>query len=163
MNIFRLSDDPAEAALFVDDTHVYSQLHENALMLSTALNEHGVNHPAAMGSTHINHPTTAWVREGRGNYRWVYDFTQALYAEKVYRYGGGHDSWEECVAKLPRSPECLSFETTPMPIVGTASEYDGDDAVEAYRWAYAQSEREYVRGRDAPDWYRQMRQPEVPA
>lgn len=159
MNIFRLSDDPEEAAKMVDDVHVYSQLKENAQMLSTAVNIRGGGHEAAYKSGFVNHPTTRWVRERRGNYRWTYDFTQALYAEKCYRYGGGHSSWEDCVSELPRSPAWLEIGTTRLPPVGTPANYPepDPDPVEAYRWGYAQSEREYERGREPPTWYVERR------
>lgn len=159
MNIFRLDDNPEAAARMVDDTHVHSQIKENAQMLSTAVNIRGGGHDAAYNSGFVNHPTTRWVREKRGNYRWTYDFTQALYAEKVYRHGGGHASWTDCVKRLPRNPDWLEIGVTRLPPVGTPATHPADepDPVEAYRWAYAQTERSYELGREPPEWYVERR------
>lgn len=165
MNIFRLDDDPETCARFLEDGHINSHILENALMLSTALREHGYADDDSeaddylYGSTHVNHPSTQWVMEKRGNFQWLYWFTKAVYKEKQKRYGGSHNSWTECVSRMPQAPTCLPVGTSEQPVVGGATEFfDAETSVvEAYRANYVQSNRRYDNGRKKPDWFDEYR------
>lgn len=159
MNIFRLDNDPELAAQYLEDKHTMSQLQEAALMLSTVLRQNGHNDEYLYGSTHQNHPCTVWVGEGRENFAWLYDLAEACFEEKEYRYGPGHSSWEDTVALMPREPECLPEGGTLQPLVGGATDYvkgpnaqSFDGVVRAYRQHYFDSEREFSRARDPPEW-----------
>lgn len=159
MNIFRLDNDPKQAAQYLEDNHVMSQLQEGALMMSAALRLNGRDDDFLYGTTHENHPSTKWVREGRQNFAWMYDLVEACYEEKVHRWGPGHASWEDTVKLMPREPDCLPEGDTIQPVVGTATEYVNgpnaqsfDGVVRAYRQAYFDSDREYELGRARPDW-----------
>lgn len=154
MNIFRLDNDPEAAAQAHRNNHVMSGIQESALMLSTVLREHGRDDDFLYGSTHQNHPVTEWVGEARQNFAWTYDYCEALYHEKVDRWGGGHASFTECVSKMPREPDCIPAGETEPPIVGGATEFDTDDPVEAYRWHYITSvdpDDEY-KNAEPPKW-----------
>ncbi len=166
MNIFRLHNNPEKAAQFVDDTHVNSHILENAQMLSTALRLNGFEADYIYGATHQHHPCTKWVASHVNNFAWLYDMTQALHAEKQYRYGGCHKSWRETVKKMPRTPDCLPHGGSVQPVVGTATQfYDEDEqnVVEAYRRGYAETpDRSYNKGREPPEWYQELTAMEAP-
>ena len=93
MNIFYLSNDPAECARFHNDRHVIKMILETSQLLSTA---HRVldgtlsvgrsasgrkktsyvlmdqREPVLYSATHINHPSAIWVRQSYANYVWLY-------------------------------------------------------------------------------------------
>lgn len=55
-------------------------------MLSTALNEHGLEDIAWYGSTHTNHPLAIWTRTSAENWFKMRDYMSALH-ESFYGYG----------------------------------------------------------------------------
>lgn len=113
MNIFFLSLNPVDAAQYQCDKHVVKMILETAQLLCTA---HRVldgvqlvsettgkllqkyRHPDTemddllYKSTHINHPSSKWVRKTSGNYMWAYCHFLALCEEYEHRYGRQHAS-----------------------------------------------------------------------
>lgn len=159
MNVFRLADGPVMAARYHCDQHVNKMLIEAAQMLSTALREQGVDDDHLYRSTHVNHPTSVWVREGRENFAWVRDLAVALAREYARRYDHdgpeAHKTYREVITEIPRRPDAIPEGSTPQPLA-MPDEYHTDDPVEAYRAYYRGDKREfatYERGRDAPDWF----------
>ena len=111
MNIFYLHRDPVIAAKVQYNKHVVKMIIEYAQMLSTAhrmldgtqytdsssgrriqrwrldnSNMDGVLYKAS----HINHPSTRWVRENAIQYQYAYDMFTNLCDEYTYRYGKVH-------------------------------------------------------------------------
>lgn len=111
MNIFLLDTDPWLCAQYHCDKHVMAMLRETTQMLSTAhrfldgtkkyFQVNGkkkvrfvlsdelaeLNLPQA---THINHPSTTWVRSSASNYLWALQLYTALCDQFVDRFGHEH-------------------------------------------------------------------------
>lgn len=98
MNVFFLDPDPVVAAKSLCDQHQKMVL-ESAQLLSTAHHVYGSRHANKLyKSTHINHPSSVWVRESSSNYRWVYDHMLALSEDQRRR--GGRETQHLAVIKM---------------------------------------------------------------
>lgn len=68
---------------------------EAGQMLSTALNEHGLEDVAWYGSTHTNHPLTIWTRTSSANWFKMREYMSALHESFYgYSYDGLRRSYE---------------------------------------------------------------------
>src|SRR6056297_2083911 len=111
MNIFYLDEDTSKAAQYHMDKHVRKMIIEYAQLLSTAhrvLDGHVHIDTSDTGrkikrwytndwrdeifykSTHVNHPSSRWVRESAYNYTYLYNLFCALCDEYIYRFGKKH-------------------------------------------------------------------------
>jgi len=88
MNIFVSSFDPIESAQFLDDKRVVKMCLESAQILSTVMNENGLNGPYK--TTHKNHPIVKWVKESSENYWWLIEHFSALCDEYNLRFNKEH-------------------------------------------------------------------------
>lgn len=175
MNIFRLSDDPVEAAQMQCDKHVVKMILESAQMLSSAhrvLDGTPVKAPSVSGKrtvtkwvmpdpeddanlyavAHLNHPSTVWTREARDNYLWHYQHFCALGDEYTHRYGKVHLSISKLKARLATPPQNIPDGSTPFRLA-MPDEYKSDDVVESYRAYYLSKTFKMVwTNRDFPTW-----------
>ncbi|HVY13364.1 MAG TPA: pyrimidine dimer DNA glycosylase/endonuclease V [Alphaproteobacteria bacterium] len=92
MNLFITSSNPKICAAELDDRRLIKSILETALLLSTALREHGFNRAKLYRSTHLHHPVTKWVMRHRGNYAWALAYFRAACREYTKRYGRKHKS-----------------------------------------------------------------------
>lgn len=135
MNLFVLDADPATCAIYHCDKHVVKMILEVAQLLCTT--HHVLGTPdVPYRKTHVNHPCALWVRSGSGNYEWALDLGRSLCVEYTRRYGRRHktqDVLDWCKLNKPlRLPEKpLEPFVQVMP-----PEYQGEDAVTAYRRYY---------------------------
>lgn len=157
MNIFALSSNPWQAAEYHTDRHVVKMILESVQMLSTAVRLSGID--AGYKATHINHPSSIWVRESITNYLWLSDLVIALHEEWRYRFNHKSDV-------VHKSYEV--FETLPLPDhftkrVGTPFAQAmpriyqiPDDPIQAYRDYYNGAKRHLHQwtGRDVPPFIR---------
>jgi hypothetical protein len=125
MNIFVLSENVNEIAMYQIDKHCIKMPLESALMLSTAhrvidgkettvLSKSGrkikkyilndEREDMLYGSSHINHPSTVWTRTNKQNYLWHFDLFLAMLKEYTYRYGKIH-ACEKLIPFLQNSPK----------------------------------------------------------
>jgi hypothetical protein len=94
MNLFRLDDDPPEAAKLHADHHVRKMPTEACQLLATAHIKPQVDGYDEMtpqqrlaadllpyNHTHVNHPCAIWVRSGLDNYMWGLALAAALVDE----------------------------------------------------------------------------------
>ena len=123
MNIFYLHDDPHLAASYVYDKHKVKMILESAQMLCTAHHALGNGHNAPYKKSHLNHPSTIWVRENALHYDWLWNHMIGLGREYTKRYGKhhlsirkmiDHDMWS-CPLNIPykkfeRPPQCMPDE-----------------------------------------------------
>jgi hypothetical protein len=92
MNIFVLSDNISESAMFHTDKHCVKQTLEVAQMLSFAYHKKELwdfEMPPfimAYSKTHYKHPCSIWIRESLSNWIWTAQFGLELYKEYQYRY-----------------------------------------------------------------------------
>ena len=147
-----------QAAQALPDKLVVKMPLESAQMLSTA---HRVLDGDELAdslrlykATHINHPSSKWVRESQYNYLWLYAHFQALSKEYYHRYGKIHLSWEKLGGALRKPP--FSIHLTPAgthPPLCMPEEYKGGDPVQSYR-AYLHS-KEYAAWKlgNTPKWW----------
>jgi hypothetical protein len=175
MNIFRLSDDPVEAAQMQCDKHVVKMILESGMMLSTAhrvLDGRPIKAPSVSGKrmvtkwvlpdpedeatlysvSHLNHPSTVWTREARDNYVWHYQHFVALGEEYTHRYGKVHLSVTKLKDRLATPPVNIPDGSTPFRLA-MPDEFKTDDVVESYRAYYLSKTFKMVwTNRDHPTW-----------
>lgn len=112
MNLFYLHKEPEVSATLHCDKHVVKMIIEYAQMLSTAhrmldgesyygLSKNGRKiqrwrmsdnslDDVLYKASHINHPSTRWVRENAIQYQYAYDMFTNLCDEYTYRYNREH-------------------------------------------------------------------------
>ena len=177
MNIFRVSNDPAESAQQLCDKHIVKMPSESGLMLSTAhrvldgvpvkrLSKTGkrvltyYTHPdddILYKAAYCNHPSTLWTRESRANYLWHYNFFIAMCEEYTYRYGRVHGTQIKLAEYLATPPKNIpDIGETPLRLAMKAHpecEVPGD-AVTSYRNFYVTKEFSMIwTKRKIPDWF----------
>lgn len=177
MNIFYLSHDAIQAAQWMVDKHVVKLILESAQMLSTThrfldgievpgKSKTGRNvkrwrlddarDPVIYTATHVNHPSTVWVRQSIMNYNWLVDHFHALGKEYTYRYGKIHKCFQSDLAFMLSSPpnNLKNYEWTKMPSA-MADEYKiSDDPLTNYRHYYkiGKSHLHAYTKRQPPEW-----------
>lgn len=152
VNIFVLSEDPAEAAQMQCDKHVVKMILESGQMLCAA-------HPegtAPWKRSHYNHPCTVWARTTSANYEWLAVHGLELCAEYTRRYGRRHaaeDVLMWCAQNIPENvPKgCL----TPFVVAIKNKDYHKGDAVSSYREYYIRDKVRFAKWRhsDPPSWW----------
>jgi hypothetical protein len=175
MNIFYLHHDVIKCAEMHNDKHTVKMILEYAQLLSTAhrvLDGDIVIGKSKTGrkqtryvlpsddsilysATHINHPSSVWVRQSDKNYAWLFGLFQALMAEYTHRYGKTHATsrLEMHLAKLPKNIPQKSF-TEPTPAMPDDVKVPGD-SIASYRKYYIQNKPHLAswKKRPVPDWY----------
>lgn len=175
MNIFYIDKDPIKAAEYMVDSHVVKMILESCQLLSTAHRLlDGKMTPAKTNAgrktiryvlpdaregilyqaTHINHPSSVWVRQSNNNYNWLHCHLMALLNEYTYRYGKVHKSMDVAIA-LTRLPQNIPVDyfTTPTPAMDEKYLVD-KDSLKSYRNYYIHGKthlHKWTR-RNAPEW-----------
>lgn len=113
MNIFYLDASPKIAAQMQGDKHVVKMILETAQMLSTAhrildgkakivinqksnrkqkiwILDNYIMNNSLYKATHINHPSSVWIRQSNLHYKWALDHFNELCNEYTHRYGKTH-------------------------------------------------------------------------
>ena len=159
MNIFVLDKDPRIAAQMMCDKHVVKMILESAQMLCTAHRELQPEHDVPdvfYKSTHKNHPSSKWVRQGIWHYRWLYQHFCALCDEYTYRYGKKHltdTKLRDLLFHPPRNIRHFAWFDPPPQCM--PEEYQCDDTVEAYRNYYKKEKADFAKWtkRNEPEWW----------
>lgn len=172
MNIFYLSNDPAEAAHWMVDKHVVKMILETAQLLSTAHRLldgekigkkyvlHDMRENIIYKATHINHPSAIWARQSVENYNWLYDHLYALGEEYKYRYGKTHKVFRYdgnvSIAYMISSPpyNLREFDWTTPPSAMDKKYIVSDDPIQNYRNYYklGKSHIHTWKNRQPPEW-----------
>ena len=178
MNIFYLHEDPVVSAEMHCDKHVVKMIIEYAQMLSTAhrildgeqitamqngrriqrwhLDGDKDLHTLEMQTTlykasHVNHPSTQWVRENAIQYQYAYDMFVALCDEYTYRYGKVHltdKKLRKLLNNLPNNitlgvysepPQCMPDD---VKVLG--------DSINAYHKYYAVYKKDFAKWTNRP-------------
>lgn len=180
MNIFYIHESPVVAAQMLVDKHVVKMILESCQLLSTAHRlldgkmqivadkspETGKirnkkvwvlpdsRDSILYGVTHINHPSSVWVRQGRENYLWLFNHLVEMTREYTYRYGKRHKCCDllGMLGAVPHNiPEVPFFQVTPA----MDKQYViSKDSVENYRNYYriGKSHMHSWKNRNVPDW-----------
>jgi hypothetical protein len=158
MNIFYIDPDPLVAAEQMVDKHVVKMILESAQLLSTAHRLiDGIEYVGQSKSgrkakrwrlpderdtvlysaTHVNHPSSVWVRESVPHYRWLHGHLVGLAREYTFRYGKVHKAEETgLIDALGRSPDGLHDRGFSQVVPAMPDEYKVSCAVESYRNYY---------------------------
>ena len=153
VNIFVLSEDPAEAARMMCDKHVVKMILESGQMLCAA-HEPG---SAPWKRTHYNHPCTVWTRTTTDNYKWLVIHGLELCAEYTRRYKRRHKSEDVllwCAENIPSSIPAGPL--TPFVVAIKNPNYQKSNAVESYRSYYLGDKIRFARWNHCkvPDWWK---------
>jgi hypothetical protein len=175
MNIFYLDHDVTKCAEMHNNKHTVKMILEYAQLLSTAhrvLDGDVVIGKSKTGrkqtryvlpsddsilysATHINHPSSVWVRQSDKNYDWLFGLLQALMAEYTHRYDKIHATsrLEMHLAKLPKNIPLKPF-TEPTPAMPDDVKVPGD-SIASYRKYYIQNKPHLAnwKKRPVPEWY----------
>jgi len=180
MNIFALSEDVNEIAMWLMDKHCVKMPLESSMMLSTAhryldgtptkvLSKKGRNitryvlnddrENILYGVSHVNHPSTKWTYQSSENYKWHFNLLLAMFKEYTYRYGKVHkcESLVPYLKNLPKNINIGQF-TPPTPAMPDAVKVAGD-SLESYRNYYILNKKHLaswqgkVNSRPVPSWY----------
>ena len=135
MNIFYLHSDPKVAASYFYDKHKVKMILECAQMLCTAHIALG-NENVPYKKSHLNHPSSVWVRANNENYQWLYNHMLALGEEYTKRYKRTHLTITKCKDILAVAPLNIPIGSFNEPPQCMPDEYKVDnDSVSAY-WNY---------------------------
>jgi hypothetical protein len=140
MNIFYLHSNPKVAASYFYDKHKVKMILESAQMLCTAHIALG-NENVPYKKSHLNHPSSVWVRTNNENYRWLYDHMLALGKEYTKRYNKTHLTITKCKDILAVAPSSIPAGSFNEPPQCMPDEYKVEnDSVSAY-WNYYEQEK----------------------
>ena len=140
MNIFYLHSNPKVAASYFYDKHKVKMILESAQMLCTAHIALG-NEDVPYKKSHLNHPSSVWVRANNENYRWLYDHMLALGKEYTKRYNKTHLTITKCKDILAVAPSSIPAGSFNEPPQCMPDEYKVEnDSVSAY-WNYYEQEK----------------------
>ena len=175
MNLFYLDEDPRISAKYHCDQHALKMIVEYAQMMSAAHRvidgseckilstktgrsrkywEHPTLEDVLYKPTHVNHPTSIWVRESTGNYMHTYLLFYYLSQNYFARTNRVHKSWEKLANAICRHPDIKKREFTPPPQC-MPEEFRMDDTVEAYRNFYNKDKSRFATFKlnGTPHWY----------
>ena len=172
MNLFYLHEEPKISATLHCDKHVVKMIIEYAQMLSTAhrmldgkqytdsssgrriqrwrlpnSNMDGVLYKAS----HINHPSTRWVRENAIQYQYAYDMFTNLCDEYTYRYGKVHMTDTKLRDLLDQLPKNITLgEWSEPPQCMPDDVKVKNDSLSAYHKYYAVYKKGFAKWTDRP-------------
>lgn len=155
MNIFRLDDDPHVCAQYHNDRHVVKMVTEYCQLLSTAHRCSGSDYDELYQSTHVNHPSNIWIRQGRDNYAYVYQLLCELVREFDYRFDSTkHQRAKSLLDVLSKTPKRIPVGGTPM-LLAMPAKYEHPSPVSAYRSYYIGDKQHLAvwSGRSVTEWY----------
>ena len=159
MNIFCLSNDPAQAAKWHVDKHM-KMLLEFCQMACTNYHLQGISAPYR--KTHFNHPSTVWLRESSENFQWGLELAWGLAKEYTERYGKAHKS--QAVLKWCDDNKLkLSFDKESLTPFALAIKEDAEcrklpefnlaDPIGCYRLFYKHDKKHlHAWKQNKPDW-----------
>ena len=118
MNVFYLDEKPQVAASMHCDKHVVKMVLECAQLLSSAhhVYESDVK-DQVYKKTHVNHPSSVWVREDKSHYDWVYQLMLELGEEYTRRYKKTHltiTKMSELLSKAPNGTPDKGWQDPPQ-------------------------------------------------
>lgn len=166
MNLFYLHKDPIQSAKMHCDKHVVKMIIEYAQMLSTAhrmldgtqytdtssgrriqrwkLDNSNID-SVLYKASHINHPSTRWVRENAIQYQYAYDMFTALCDEYTYRYGKIHltdTKLRDLLNKIPNNITLGSYSEPPQCMPEDVKVQN--DSISAYHKYYQEYKKDFA-------------------
>ena len=165
MNIFILDNNITKCAEYHCDKHVVKMILETAQLLCTAVREkyeqRGLyTDDIPYKSTHLNHPSTIWVRESFSNFNWLLRLGFALCNQFEVRYTGKEHKTKNVLRWLVRNLATIKELYPEKGLTEFAQamhdEYKNKDAVQEYRDYYTNAKvkiAEWNKGVEKPYWF----------
>ena len=160
MNIFYLSECPIESAQSQCDKHVVKMILESCQILSTVLNEQGIDAPYR--SFNPKHPSCLWAAESSENFENLILHCSAMLEEYTERFGKIH----KCQAVLARildiyDPMLFSQrQSTPLRLA-MPDHFRTNNPVKSYRDYYSQKDKMRYPKEKIPKWLSERRKKEM--
>ena len=168
MNIFFLDTDTKQCAKYHCDKHVVKMILEYCQLLSTAhrvLDEDCLSEwmdERLYKKTHVNHPSSVWVRQDARHYQYVWDLLYSLSQEYRQRYDKGHKSWDDLKFALCTYPKNISKEDIMKPLClddapqCMPDEYKDKSTIQAYRNYYNGGKAYMAKWKNTvtPEWFK---------
>ena len=162
MNIFAIEEDKSgnidwiESARSQDNYRVVKMILESCQILSTVLNEQGIDAPYR--SFNPKHPSCLWAAESSDNFENLIIHCTAMIEEYHSRFQKIH----KCSAVLQKIVDLYDaskFPTSePTPLrMAMPDEYRSENIVESYRRFYASKPRVRYPKNKIPQWFRKFR------
>ena len=188
MNIFALSDNVEEIAIWQVDKHCVKMPLESAMMLSSAhrfldgtqtivksktgrnvkkylLNDE--RETILYGVSHLNHPCSKWSYETSENYKWHYNLLISMLKEYTYRYGKNH-ACEKLLPYLKNLPKNIKIaDRTPFATAMPDECKVPGDSIQSYRNYYSMNKghlwswKGKINSRPVPQWLTEMNMKKV--
>ena len=174
MNIFYIHSCPYQCAIQHGDKHVVKMIVEYCQLMSTAhrvldgekvyeISKGGRkiarwrlddNRVSLYKATHVNHPSSVWVRQSRQNYLWLHELTCALVDEYKYRWFKTAHASESVLAMLKQVPLNVGHSAFTPPSLAMPDEYKSDSHLMSYRHFYSieKSHLHTWTRRPTPEW-----------
>ena len=158
MNIFAIESDDhgnidwIKSAQSQDNYRVVKMILESCQILSTVLNEQGVQAPYR--SFNPKHPSCLWAAESSANFEALIEHCYALLGEYGRRFNKDHKCAKvlEKIVDLYDPARFAVDDPTPLRVAMPDS-FKSDDIVESYRKYYASKPRmRYPKDR-VPEWF----------
>lgn len=156
MNIFVLSLQIIECAMFHCDQHVIKMILESAQILCTTcwLSGGKAGYRAVLEKHHCN----KWALESLSNWRWLRSLAIALNDEYKFRFKKNTDHKSIEIINQLEEPNIEDKGLTPF-AQAMPDEFKNPDAVVAYKNYYAGSKYRFStwKNREIPQWYIELR------
>lgn len=151
MNLFYLDECLKKNAEYHVDRHTVKMILESAQLACSAHWFHCVEAPYR--KTHINHPTSIWVRSSLTNYLWCVEYGLSLCKEYTYRYGKVHKTENILKWLKIRLPPIQDIGFTKFALA-MPDEYKLDCPIQSYR-NYYKGDKSHLFNwtkRERPEW-----------
>lgn len=171
LNLFYLHEDPIKSAELHCDKHVVKMIIEYAQMLSTAhrmldgeqytdassgrriqrwKHDNFIMDAVLYKASHINHPSTRWVRENAIQYQYAYDMFVALCDEYTYRYSKIHLTETKLKRLLNNLPNNITLGVYSEPPQCMPDDVKSESTITAYHKYYAVYKKDFAKWTDRP-------------
>jgi len=170
MNIFVLDENIDSCAKYLCNAHLNKLVVEHVQMLSNCYSPESLltapktKTDSIRKYSHYNHPASIWTRQTLGNFKWLWNYTEAILDERRFR--GFNEHFSEIFTEwiYDRKPDNIvninSEELTPF-VLCMPDQYKQKDPVESYRQYYINDKQYNKAGkwmlkytnRECPEWF----------
>lgn len=111
-------------------------------------------------ATHVNHPSSVWIRQSHANYEWAYRHFVHLCNEYTHRYGRVHLTYQKLRATLSAYPQNIprNIDFKQPPCCMPDKHKITDCSVTNYRYYYGDDKKKMHKwtNREPPEWIKEF-------